>query len=128
MNAETELLHAYREWHRLAHAEAKAIRTRNWDLLADCQLAIADYQHLTARLLSDARTEWERAGLDVTEKQRHIQIYIHDLIEVTRQNQAMLLHAKEEATVRLGELAEAGRNVGLLRRSYGHGGITSFAT
>ena len=32
MNAESELFHAYREWHRLARAETKAIQTRNWKL------------------------------------------------------------------------------------------------
>ena len=54
MNAENELLNAYRGWHRLARAEAKAIRTRNWDLLADCQLAITDFQNLIGRLTIEA--------------------------------------------------------------------------
>ena len=128
MNAETELLNAYREWHRLAHAEAKAIRTRNWDLLADCQLAIADFQNLTSRLMLDARGEWERAGLDVTEKQRHIQVFVHDLIEITLQNQSLLQRTKDEAAVKLDDLAEAGRNMTRLRRSYGSTGIMGFAT
>jgi hypothetical protein len=128
MNAETELLNAYREWHRLALAEAKAIRTHNWDLLADCQLAIADFQILAGRLMLDARSEWERAGLDVSEKQRHLQVFVHDLIEITRQNQSMLQRAKDEAAAKLDDLAEAGRNIGMLRRSYGSAGITSFAT
>ena len=97
MNAETELLHAYREWHRLARAEAKAISTRNWDLLADCQLAIADFQVLITRLTVEARNEWEAAGSDSAEKERHIQVHIQELIEITRQNQATLQRAKDEA-------------------------------
>ena len=46
MSAESELLDAYGEWHRLAEAETKAIQTRNWDLLSDCHLVIKDLQAL----------------------------------------------------------------------------------
>jgi len=120
MNAEAELLNAYRDWHRLARAEAKAIRTRNWDLLADCQLAIADFQNLIGRLTLEARNEWERAGLNAVEKERHIQVFIQELIELTRNNQAMLQHAKDEATAKLEALGQAGQNVKRLQRSYGH--------
>ncbi|HSY16688.1 MAG TPA: hypothetical protein VK815_00065 [Candidatus Acidoferrales bacterium] len=122
MNAEAELLNAYREWHRLARAEAKAISTRNWDLLADCQLAIADFQVLITRLTAEARGQWERAGIDCAEKERHIQVFIHELIGLTRQNQAMLQRAKDGACARLGELGEASRNLKRLRQSYGHAG------
>ena len=128
MNAENELLHAYRGWHRLAHAEAKAIRTRNWDLLADCQLAIADFQSLIGRLSTEARGEWQNAGLDVAEKERHIQVFIHELIELTRLNQSMLQAAKDEATARLDDLNEAGQNIRRLRNSYGNLGSLQPAT
>ncbi len=119
MNAETELLNAYRDWLRLARAEAKAIRTHNWDLLADCQLAISDFQRLISRLTTEARREWQLAGLDCSEKERHIKIYISELIELTQQNQAALQRAKDEAGIKLTELAAAGQNVKLLQRSYG---------
>ena len=76
----------------------------------------------------DARGEWERAGLDVTEKQRHIQVFVHDLIEITLQNQSLLQRTKDEAAVKLDDLAEAGRNMTRLRRSYGSTGIMGFAT
>lgn len=121
MKAEDELLHAYREWHRLARAEAKAIDTRNWDLLADCQLVIADYQVLITRLTQEARNEWQRAGVDVAEKDRHIQVHIQELIQLTRRNQAMLQQAKQEAAARLEELGETARNLNRLKRAYGHG-------
>jgi hypothetical protein len=55
MNAESELLRAYREWRRLALAETKAIQTRNWRLLADCHLVIRDYQSLVSTLTRAAR-------------------------------------------------------------------------
>ena len=128
MNAENELLNAYRDWHRLAHAEAKAIRTRNWDLLADCQLAIADFQSLISRLNTEARSEWQNAGLDVAEKERHIQVFIQELIELTRLNQSMLQAAKDEATAHLDELNEAGQNIRRLRNSYGNIGSLQLAT
>jgi hypothetical protein len=128
MNAENELLNAYREWHRLACAEAKAIRTRDWDLLADCQLAIADFQTLTGRLITGARNEWERAGLNPVEKERHVQVYIQGLIELTRNNQLLLQRAKDAATARLGDLNQAGQNIRRLRQSYGHAGGLLHAT
>ncbi|MDR3460060.1 MAG: hypothetical protein P4N60_21745 [Verrucomicrobiae bacterium] len=122
MNAENELLNAYRGWHRLACAEAKAIRTRNWDLLADCQLAIRDFQTLIGRLTLEARKEWERAGIDAAEKERHIQVFIQGLIELTRNNQALLQSAKDEAVAKLEELGQASQNIKRLQRSYGHAG------
>ena len=119
MKAENELLHAYREWHRLARAEAKAISMRNWDLLADCQLAIKDFQTLISRLTLEARHECESAGGDWIERERRIQIFIGELIELTRRNQAALQRAKDEATERLNHLNDAGRNLKMLQRSYG---------
>ena len=68
MNAEAELLRAYREWHRLARTESKAIQTRNWTLLSDCHLAIKDYQSLVKKLTQVARADWQRAGCDLAEK------------------------------------------------------------
>jgi hypothetical protein len=123
MNAENELLNAYREWHRLARAEAKAIRTHNWDLLADCQLAIQDFQSLISRLTAEARGEWERAGINCAEKERHIQVFIHELIQLTRQNQTTLQRAKETACAQVEQLGEAGRNLKRLQRSYGSAGV-----
>lgn len=128
MNAENELLNAYRDWHRLARAEAKAIRTRNWDLLADCQLAISDFQALTGRLTGEARREWESAGLNAAQKERHIQVFIQELIELTRKNQALLQQAKEDTVTRLEELGQAGQNIKRLQRSYGHAGLLIHAT
>lgn len=128
MNAERELLDTYRDWHRLAIAEAKAIRTHDWNLLADCQLVIADFQALTGRLLAETRREWEQAGLDVTEKERHLKVYIHQLLEITRENQTLLQAAKAVATAKLAELGGAGRNIKRLRSSYGNVGGLLYAT
>jgi len=123
MSAENELLLAYREWHRLALAEAKAIRTRNWDLLADCQLAIKDFQGMVSQLTIQARQEWAGAGCNLAEKEQHVHVFVNDLIEITRQNQTLLQAAKTAARERLEQLGDAGRNLKSLQRSYG--GLTS---
>ena len=123
MSAENELLHAYREWHRLALAEAKAIQTRNWDLLADCQLAIKDFQGMVSQLTIQARQEWASAGYNLAEKEQHVHVFVNDLIELTRQNQTLLQAAKAKARERLNQLSDTGRNLKSLQRSYG--GLTS---
>ena len=125
MNAEHELLNAYREWHRLARAETKAIRTHNWDLLADCHLAISDFQSLISRLSLEARVEWVKAGLDISAKERHVQVFVHELVELTRQNQQLLQQIKDDTAHKLDDLGEAGRRIKKIQRAYGS---VSFAT
>lgn len=127
MSAEHELLNAYREWHRLACAEAKAIRTHNWSLLADCQLAITDFQTLVSRLHAEAQQEWQGAGLDCSAKEHSLQVFAHELLDLTRQNQVLLQQVKDEACLRLGELGEAGQNLQRLQRSYGSPGVIRFS-
>ena len=119
MNAESELLRAYREWHRLAQAETKAIQTRNWSLLTDCHLAIKDYQIMVARLTQEARVEWQRTGCNVAEKEKNLQVLISDLLDITRQNQGRLQTALAKAREQIDQLGEAGKNLKRLQRSYG---------
>jgi hypothetical protein len=119
MNAESELLRAYREWRRLAQAETKAIQTRNWSLLSDCHFAIQEYQSLVSGLTRAARAEWQRAGCDLPAKQKNLQALVADLAEVTRQNQALLQATVARARKQLDGLGEAGRNLKRLRRAYG---------
>ena len=127
MSAESELMHAYREWHRLTLAERKAIQSRNWDLFSDCQLAIKDFQSIIARLTMEARAEWERAGLNRTEKEQYIHVFVNGLIELTRQNQLMLQSARATAQEHLEGLGEARRNLKLLHRSYQFGDDVSWS-
>ena len=119
MNAEDQLRQAYREWHRLADAETKAIQTRNWDFLADCQLATKDFLPLVGRLTRAARAEWAGAGCDLAEKERQMHVFVHQLIETKQQNQTLLQRAKAGALERLIQLGTAGRNLKRLQRSYG---------
>ncbi len=119
MNAESELLRAYRQWHRLALAESKAIQTRNWNLLSDCHLAIKDYQSLVSRLTQEARAEWQRAGCDLTEKEQSLRALVSGLMDVTRENNGRLRAALAAARGQLQQLGEAGANLKRLQRSYG---------
>ncbi len=121
MSAEQELFHAYSEWRRLAQAEATAIQSRNWPLLADCQHAIEDFQKLVSRLTLDARDEWRRIGADCADQEKKFQTLVNELIAITRQNHALLQSAHSTAKKHLGELGEAGRNLKRLHRSYAHG-------
>ena len=118
MNAEAELMRAYREWRRLAQAESKAIQTHNWVLLSDCHLAIRDYQSLVGVLTQQARSEWREAG-NLAEKENNRRALVSGLIELTRQNHARLQAALGTARKQLDELGEAGKNLKRLQRSYG---------
>jgi hypothetical protein len=120
MNAESELFHAYREWHRLAQAETKAIQTRNWKLLSDCHLAIKDFQMHIAGLTQAARAEWQRTGCELAEKERNLRVFTSELIELTRQNQSRLQTTLAATRKQLNQLGEAGKNLKLLQRSYGY--------
>ena len=127
MSAENDLMHAYREWHRLAVAERKAIQCRNWDLLSDCQLAIKDFQAMIARLTLEARAEWQRSGQNRAEKEQNIHVFVNGLIELTQQNQLMLQSARAVAQEHLAGLSEARRNLKLLHHSYQFGQDASWS-
>jgi len=119
MNAESELLRAYREWHRLAQAETKAIQTRNWNLLSDCHLAIKDYQVLVSNLTRDVRQEWQTKGCNLVEKEKNLQVLVSDLIDLTRRNQELLKTTISAARKQITQLGESGKNLRQLQRSYG---------
>jgi hypothetical protein len=119
MNSETELLAAYREWHRLAVAESRAIQSRNWSLLSDCHFAIKDYQSLVVGLTQQARAEWQRTGCDLVEKEKNLRVLLSELIELTRQNRERVQTALATARTQLDRLGEAGKNLKRLHRSYG---------
>lgn len=127
MNAESELFRAYREWHRLAQAETKAIKTRNWNLLNDCHQAIRDFQTMVGGLTLEARGEWRRAGCDLAEKERNVHVLVAQLIDLTRDNQSLLQSTMETARHRLDGLGEAGKNLKQLQRTYGSAPVRSRA-
>lgn len=119
MKAEQELFHTYQEWLRLAWAEHRAILTHNWSLLADCDLAIGDFQTHITDLVQKVRADWQQGGCDLAEKERQLQSCIAEVAAVTHQNHTLLQSTLEAAREHLDQLGETGRNLKRLRRSYG---------
>jgi len=119
MNAERDLLEAYREWRRLAEAEGEAIRTSNWSLCQACQTALKNLRsHITA-LMPEVRAEWSRTGCDPEAKQRLLDATIHELIHIHRRNQTLLQAVRAVAQTKLRQLGEARLKLKQLRSSYG---------
>ena len=118
MSAERALLNAYSEWHRLAEAEGKAIRQRNWNLLLECQQALKEYQPLITRLTREARNEWKPPGADSAAKEKMVRAVILDLIELGQRNKMLLQAAHEAARMKCEQLEEARRNLKRLQLSY----------
>jgi len=119
MNAEAELLSAYRDWHRLVQAEGRAIQTHNWELLAGCHLAIKDFQSVAGRLLPEVRAEWRRDGRGLAEKEKNLQALLAGLLDLTRENQERLRATRAAAREQLDRLGQAGTNLRRLHRVYG---------
>jgi hypothetical protein len=118
MSAEQALLNAYAEWHRLAEAEGKAIRRRDWNFLLECQQTLKKLQPFISQLTFAARGEWKKSGTDYFEKEKAIQAVVSKLIELGQRNQTLLKAAREAAQAKREQLAEASRNLKRLQLSY----------
>ncbi|HEY1716976.1 MAG TPA: hypothetical protein VGH42_01630 [Verrucomicrobiae bacterium] len=118
MSAEKALLDAYSEWHRLAEAEGRAIRLRDWNFLLECQQALKKIQPLITRLTREARNEWKQPGADFMAKEKNINAVVSKLIELGRRNQALLKAAREAAQSKREELEQTRRNLKRLQLSY----------
>jgi hypothetical protein len=118
MSAEQALMGAYSEWHRLAGAEGRAIRLRDWNLLLECQQALKKFQPLITRLTYEARDEWKQKGLDFVAKENAVRAVVLKLIESGQRNKRLLQNARQAAQARREELEQAGRNLKRLQLSY----------
>jgi hypothetical protein len=118
MSAERALLNAYSEWHRLAEAEGKAIRQRNWNLLLECQRVLKNLQPLIIQLRLAARSEWKNQGTDCAAKGKNIRDLVSQLIELGQRNKMLLQTARQTAQVKREQLELAGRNLKRLQLSY----------
>ena len=118
MSADTRLHNGCKEWRRLAEAEGEAIRARDWGFVADCQKALQQLQPQIHRHLQDARQEWARSGSDAACKEESFRAAIAELIEIERRNGALLDVVRRAARAHLGELAQAGRTLRQVQRSY----------
>jgi hypothetical protein len=118
ISTEAALLAAYEDWRRLAELEGTAIRTRDWNLVADCQKRISTLQPRILRLTQLAREEWLRAGVDRAEKENVLHRIIFDLIELGTRNNSALAAAKESARKQVEQLGSARQNLRRVHRSY----------
>ena len=118
MSAEQALLNAYSEWRRLAKAEGKAIKLRDWNFLLECQQTLKKFQALITQLTFAARREWKKSGTDFTAKEKNIHAVVAELIELGQRNKISLQLAREAAQAKREQLAAAGRNLKRLQLSY----------
>jgi hypothetical protein len=118
MNAEQSLLDAYSEWHRLAEAEGRAIRRRDWNVLQECQQALKKIQPLITQLSAAARSEWKNSGADCAAREEKISAVVRELIELGRLNKMSLQAARQMAQAKRGQLELAVRNLKHLQLSY----------
>ncbi len=118
MNAERDLLEAYREWRRLAEAEGEAIRTGNWGLCAACQKALQHLRERITALMPSVREEWSRPGCDPAAKQQSLDATLRELIHLQQRNKTLLSAVRQATQEKLNQLGEARRRLKQLRRSY----------
>jgi hypothetical protein len=118
MSAERALLNAYLEWRRLAEAEGKAIRMRDWKFLLECQQALKKLQPFISQLSFAARSEWKKSGADLIAKEEIIRTIVLELIELGKRNKISLQAAREAAQAKREALEKAGRNLKRLQLSY----------
>jgi len=118
MTGEDRLLEAYQDWRRLAEFEGEAIRTDNWVLVADCQKKLAALQSRIIRLTNQAREEWRRSGVDLTQKENNLRQTVSSLIELEMQNSSSLTAAKEGARAQLAQAEVIRQNLKRVHRSY----------
>ncbi|HWD93895.1 MAG TPA: hypothetical protein VG938_16310 [Verrucomicrobiae bacterium] len=118
ISAEAALLTAYEDWRRFAELEGTAIRTRDWNLVTDCQKQISALQPRILRLTHLAREEWQRAGVDRAEKENILHRLVLELIESGTKNNSALAAAKEAARAQVGQLVTSRQNLKRVQRSY----------
>lgn len=111
MSPEQALLDTYQEWNRLARAGRSAIQTGNWKLLKECQSRVAQFQPVITRLTCVVREEWRQSGQDFMVKERQLHTIISGLMDITRENQALIKRRREATRVKLEECAATGRNL-----------------
>ena len=115
---EKALLEAYEDWRRLTELEGEGIRARDWTLVTDCQNRLAALQTRMIRLTSDARAEWRRTGMDLSEKESNLRHTISNLMELEMANRPSLNATKEAARAKLEQLHSARQNLKRVERTY----------
>ena len=116
--AESALLDAYTEWHRLAVAAKLAIRSRNWPFVLECQGVIEKLQPRITQLTREAAREWSRSGTGYPAGKKKIQVAVLELIKLVESNKSMLNSVRERAQSEYQQRQQAGRNLKRIQQSY----------
>jgi hypothetical protein len=118
MNAETRLEDLFREWRRLAEAEAEGIRRHYWPLVADCQTALRQIQPLITRHTLEAREHWSHSGPNSSTTQRRLHAALLELLTLQTHNRDLLESERQTARCHLDRLQQAGRTLRRLHQFY----------
>ncbi len=113
MNTRKDLLAAYAVWRRWTEAEAGAIASANWPLLAECQRA---KRMLQPTILQLSQAAAGPAG--VAETPEEIRAVLAELIALEKANSEALAAQRAGFQGRQAELSAAERNLARMQRSY----------
>lgn len=104
MNAAADLSEAYKEWRRLALAEGAAIRSRDWNVVSDCQEAL---QRLQARIIELRAGTNPAPVIDLRA--------VAELVEIGKKNLAWIAKVRESVRQEAAEGEQSSRNLRRLR-------------
>ncbi len=118
MKAESALLDAYAEWRRLAEAAKKAIYSGNWPFVLECQKVIEQLQPKITELALQARSEWQRSGIDPVAAGKKLHFTVSELINLVESNKALIDSAQERVKSENQQRQHAVQNLKRLQQSY----------
>ena len=117
-NPEQAILEALRKWRRLAEAEGLAIRTRNWQAVAECQSSIQTLQPHLDSCAQTAREDWRRLGSEGDVRRGRFQALAAELAELSRQNESAIEQQRQKLAARFSQLGCSSRNLRRVQQSY----------
>jgi hypothetical protein len=118
MKAERALLDAYAEWRRLADAAKQAILSRNWPFVLECQKVIGQLQPRITELTRQAKSEWQRSGIDPVAAGKKLHCTVLELINLVESNKALINSAQERVKSENQQRQQAVQNLKRLQQSY----------
>ena len=118
MRAESALLDAYAEWHRLAAASRQAIQARNWAFVLECHDVILKLQPRISQLSHEAITEWQNARVKPLVGRKRIRSVVLELINLVESNNSLIKSVKERARSQYQQRQQASRKLKRLQQSY----------
>jgi hypothetical protein len=118
MRAESALLDAYAEWHRLAVASRQAIQSRNWPFVLECQEVILKLQPRISQLSREAVADWQNASVEPLVGRKRIRSLVLELINLLESNNSLIKTVREHARSQYQQRQQASRKLKRLHQSY----------